>query len=171
VWWRPEQRSSGTMPSPKGTWLMRLGCQPGSTTTTSPQVLIGYMIMRLALVAQWLRAAREHPEARPGWPAPRPNLGTPLFHTALHLRTGIIFSWTAEFFSVRYCKSAVFALSAYPANICISRAAPGGSTTRCTGSMPLGMLIVSSFPVSLIISAVALLVTLASTSISSYPTS
>jgi low temperature requirement protein LtrA len=27
-------------------------------------VLIGYVIMRLALVAQWLRAAREHPEGR-----------------------------------------------------------------------------------------------------------
>jgi low temperature requirement protein LtrA len=29
-------------------------------------VLIGYVIMRLALVAQWLRAAREHPEGRSG---------------------------------------------------------------------------------------------------------
>jgi low temperature requirement protein LtrA len=27
-------------------------------------VVIGYVIMRLALVAQWLRAAREHPEGR-----------------------------------------------------------------------------------------------------------
>lgn len=29
-------------------------------------VLIGYVIMRLALVAQWLRAARQHPEGRSG---------------------------------------------------------------------------------------------------------
>jgi low temperature requirement protein LtrA len=29
-------------------------------------VVIGYVIMRLALVAQWLRAAREHPDGRPG---------------------------------------------------------------------------------------------------------
>ncbi|MCA1822403.1 MAG: low temperature requirement protein A, partial [Pseudonocardia sp.] len=29
-------------------------------------VVIGYVIMRLALVAQWLRAAREHPEGRSG---------------------------------------------------------------------------------------------------------
>jgi low temperature requirement protein LtrA len=29
-------------------------------------VVIGYVIMRLALVAQWLRAARSHPEGRAG---------------------------------------------------------------------------------------------------------
>src|SRR5215472_17625323 len=29
-------------------------------------VVIGYVIMRLALVAQWLRAARDHPEGRAG---------------------------------------------------------------------------------------------------------
>ena len=73
--------------------------------------------------------------------------------------------------SVYYCKPAVFALSAYLSSSCTRRAAPGGSTTKYTGSRPLGMLIVSSFPVSLMISALALLVTLALTSISSYPTS